>query len=71
MKTVNLKLKGNIIAAHGNGLYRVKAEKFTNEVICTLASKVSKGYNKPDIGDTIEFEVSPLDLTKGRITKKW
>lgn len=71
MKTVNIKLKGNIIAAHGNGFYRVSSDKIPNDVICTLAGKMSKGFNKPDVGDFIEFEVSHIDMTKGRIIRKW
>jgi len=71
MKTENVKLTGNITAAHGNGFYRVQCDKLPNGVICTLAGKMSKGYNKPDVGDNVKFEVSPTDVSKGRIIAKW
>ena len=70
MKTENVKLTGNITAAHGNGFYRVTCDKLPNGVICTLAGKMSKGFNKPDVGDNVKFEVSPTDLTKGRIISR-
>lgn len=71
MKTQNVKLTGNIISALGNGFYKVHIPKIAKDVICTLAGKMSKGYNKPGVPDNVEIEVSPTDFTKGRIVKKW
>ena len=71
MKTENIKVKGNITAMHGNGFYRVKVDKFPTDVIATLAGKMSKSFNKPEVSDYVDVELSPTDLTKGRIVKKW
>jgi len=71
MKTQNVKLTGNIISGLGNGFYKVHIPKIQKDVICTLAGKMSKGHNKPDILDNVEIEVSSTDYSKGRITKKW
>jgi translation initiation factor IF-1 len=71
MKTENISLKGTITASHGNGFYRVECKDLPNSVICKLSGKMSKGYNKPEVGDNVKFEISQTDLTKGRITHKW
>jgi len=37
-------------------------------LLCTISGKIRKNYVKILVGDTVKVELSPYDLTKGRIT---
>ncbi len=68
-KTQNVSLKGIISKVHANAQFSVKIEKIEKPLICYLAGKISKKTTKPIVGDTVDIEVYPQDLSKGRIMK--
>lgn len=68
-KTQNVVLTGEVVQVHVNAQFSVKIPNVANPSICYLASKISRGHAKPTVGDTVEFEVYPQDVSKGRIIK--
>ena len=50
-----------------NGKFRVLLET-GQEVIAHLSGKIRKNYIRVLLGDKVKLELSPYDLSKGRIT---
>jgi len=59
---------GKVIDAKGNGMFSVQPENMDNILLCTLSGKIRKNAIKILKGDRVRVEVSPYDLTRGRIT---
>lgn len=66
--------KDNIIEAEGkvldvlpNQMFKVKLEN-GHEVICYASGKIRKNKIRVIMGDSVTVELSPYDLTKGRVT---
>lgn len=53
-----------------NGKFRVKLENGV-QVIAHLSGKIRQNRIKIVIGDTVTVELSPYDLTKGRIVYRY
>lgn len=53
--------------------FRVRTEigNNTTELICVPSGKIKTNYVKILVGDKVEVEVSPYDLTRGRITWRY
>ena len=66
-KQAAIEQEGTIIEALSNAMFRVELE---NEHIVTahISGKMRKFYIKLLPGDKVKLEMSPYDLTKGRIT---
>lgn len=47
-------------------LYRVKLEN-KKEILAHISGKMRKHFIKISVGDKVTLEISPYDLTKGRI----
>ena len=66
-KEDTLKFNGEVIEVLPNQMFRVKLEN--GHLILGYASgKIKQNKIKIIQGDKVEVEVSPYDLTKGRIT---
>ena len=67
MKEPAIEVEGTIQEALSNGLFRVKLD---NDVVVLghLGGKMRKFRIKVLVGDRIKIELSPYDLTRGRIT---
>lgn len=61
-----LAFSGTVIEQHPNGMFRVKLEN-DQEIIATLKGKIRRFRFRIMVGDRVEVEVTPYDLTKGRI----
>lgn len=68
-KQDNLIVEGTIQEALGNSMFRVSLD-MGSEVICTISGKMRKFYIKVVPGDRVKVEMSPYDLTKGRISER-
>lgn len=64
-----LKMTGTVTEALGNSMFRVELES-GHELICHISGKMRMNYIRIMPGDLVEVEVSPYDLTKGRISKR-
>lgn len=65
-----LKQDGVIIEALSNAMFRVQLEN-GHEIICHISGKMRMHYIKILPGDKVSVEMSPYDLTKGRITYRY
>lgn len=67
MKQQNLEMIGRVTQALGNSMFRVVLDETGHEVTCTISGKIRKNYIRILAGDKVRIEMSPYDLTKGRI----
>ena len=61
-----LEFKGKVIDLLPNAMFRVKLEN-NHVIIAHTAGKLRKNRIRVLQGDTVTVEVSPYDITKGRI----
>jgi translation initiation factor IF-1 len=61
-----LTLEGKVVEALPNTTFRVKLEN-GYEVLAYLSGKMRKYYIRVLLGDRVRVELSPYDLTRGRI----
>ena len=62
-----VELEGVVVEALPNALFRVKLE--TGQVILGhVSGKIRKNFIRILQGDKVKIELSPYDLTRGRIT---
>ena len=61
-----LEFKGKVIELLPNAMFRVKLEN-NHEVLAHTAGKLKKNRIRILTGDKVLVEVTPYDLTKGRI----
>lgn len=63
-----LKYKGTILEILPGQMYRIELEENKHKLIGYASGKIKKNKIKILVGDSVEVEISPYDLTKGRIT---
>lgn len=61
---------GSIVEALSNAMFRVELEN-GHEIIAHISGKMRMNYIKILPGDRVKVEMSPYDLTKGRITYRY
>ena len=69
-KQANIELDGTIIKALSNAMFHVELEN-GHEIVAHISGKMRKFYIKLLPGDKVKMEMSPYDLTKGRITYRY
>ena len=69
-KQDNIELDGTIKQALSNAMFRVELEN-GHVVVAHISGKMRKFYIKLLPGDKVKMEMSPYDLTKGRITYRY
>ena len=65
-----LKQDGIITESLSNAVFRVQLEN-GHEIVCHISGKMRMHYIKILPGDKVSIEMSPYDLTKGRITYRY
>ncbi|MEX0721024.1 MAG: translation initiation factor IF-1 [Balneolaceae bacterium] len=65
-----IKQDGEIIEALPNAQFRVKLDN-EHEILAHVSGKMRMYYIKILPGDRVAVEMSPYDLTKGRITYRY
>jgi translation initiation factor IF-1 len=65
-----IKQDGAIVEALSNAMFRVKLEN-GHEVIATISGKMRMHYIRILPGDKVSIEMSPYDLTRGRIILRY
>jgi translation initiation factor IF-1 len=68
-KEENIKIDGEVIECLPNAMFRVKLNPST-QVVGYISGKMRQHDIKVLLGDTVELEFSPYDLTRGRITRR-
>ena len=65
-----IEIDGEIIETLPNAMFKVKLEN-GHEVLAHISGKMRMYYIKILPGDKVKLELSPYDLTKGRITNRY
>jgi len=69
-KQQSIEQDGTVIESLGNAMFRVELEN-GHVIIAHISGKMRMHYIKILPGDRVKFEMSPYDLTKGRITFRY
>ncbi len=62
-----LEFEGTVKENLPNAMFKVELEN-GHEVLCHLSGKLRQNFIRILEGDKVKIEMSPYDLTKGRIT---
>ncbi len=66
-KEEQIQMTGTVTDTLPNTMFKVELEN-GHEIIAHISGKMRKNYIKILTGDTVQVELTPYDLTKGRIT---
>ena len=69
-KQASIEQDGTIIEALSNAMFRVELEN-GHQVISHISGKMRMHYIKILPGDKVKLEMSPYDLSKGRIVYRY
>ncbi|HXA00705.1 MAG TPA: translation initiation factor IF-1 [Cytophagaceae bacterium] len=69
-KQSSIEQDGTIVEALSNAMFRVELEN-GHQVVAHISGKMRMNYIKILPGDKIKLEMSPYDLTKGRIVYRY
>ncbi len=65
-----IQMAGEVVEALPNAMFRVLLEN-GHEITCHVSGKIRMNYIRILPGDKVTVEMSPYDLTKGRITYRF
>ena len=65
-----LEFKGKVTDLLPNAMFKVALEN-GHEVLAHTSGKMRKNRIRVLLGDRVNVEMTPYDLTKGRITFRW
>ena len=71
-----IELEGEVLESLPNTLFRVQVSDPSDVskkliVLCTISGKMRMNYIKILPGDKVKLEVTPYDVTRGRITFRY
>jgi translation initiation factor IF-1 len=69
-KQSSIQQDGTVIESLGNAMFRVELEN-GHVITAHISGKMRMHYIKILPGDRVKIEMSPYDLTKGRITFRY
>ena len=69
-KQNSIETDGIILEALSNAMFRVQLEN-KHEVVAHISGKMRMNYIKILPGDRVKLEMSPYDLTRGRIIYRY
>jgi translation initiation factor IF-1 len=69
-KQANIELDGTIVEALSNARFRVELEN-GHTVLAHISGKMRMNYIRILPGDKVKLEMTPYDLTKGRIVYRY
>jgi translation initiation factor IF-1 len=62
-----IEIEGTIIESMPNAMFRVELEN-GHEILAHISGKIRKNFIRILPGDRVKVEMTPYDLSKGRIT---
>ena len=62
-----IEIEGTILESMPNAMFRVKLEN-DHEILAHISRKIRKNFIRILPGDRVKVEMTPYDLSKGRIT---
>jgi len=69
-KKDTIEVKGTVVEALPNAMFRVELET-GHEVLAHISGKMRMYYIRILLGDKVLVELSPYDLSRGRITYRY
>lgn len=69
MKQEGVLLDGVVIESFPNATFKIRLENGV-EVLCGICGKIRKFNIRITVGDSVIVELSPYDLTRGRIVRR-
>ncbi len=69
-KQKSIEVDGTVVETLGNAMFRVELEN-GHMITAHISGKMRMHYIKILTGDRVKLEMSPYDLTKGRITYRY
>ena len=69
-KEPNIEVDGSIVETLPNAMFKVVLDN-GHEVLAHVSGKMRMHYIKILPGDTVKLELSPYDLSRGRITYRY
>ena len=73
-KEKSIEMTGVVTESLPNTMFRVELHTTSNviyNILCTLSGKIRMNYIKIMPGDKVKVEMSPYDMTKGRISYRF
>jgi translation initiation factor IF-1 len=65
-----IEIEGLIVDTLPNAMFTVELEN-GHKILATVSGKIRKNYIRILTGDKVTIEMSPYDLTRGRITYRF
>ncbi|HAF57813.1 MAG TPA: translation initiation factor IF-1 [Lactococcus lactis] len=65
-----IEVDGKVVDTMPNAMFMVELEN-GHQVLATISGKIRKNYIRILPGDKVQVELSPYDLTRGRITYRF
>ena len=65
-----IEVEGYVTEAMANSMFRVELEN-GHIILCHISGKIRTNYIRIMPGDKVKVEMSPYDLTKGRISYRF
>jgi len=62
-----IEIEGTILESMPNAMFRVKLEN-DHEILAHISGKIRKNFIRILPGDKVKVEMTPYDLSRGRIT---
>ena len=62
-----IEIEGTILESMPNAMFKVKLEN-GHEILAHISGKIRKNFIRILPGDKVKVEMTPYDLSKGRIT---
>ena len=69
-KEEGLKMDGVVVDVLPNAMFKVKMDGTESVITGVISGRMRQHNIKILLGDTVEVEFSPYDLTRGRITRR-
>lgn len=66
-KQASIQTSGTVTEALSNSMFRVELDN-GHEILCHISGKIRTNNIRIMVGDSVSVEMSPYDLTKGRIS---
>lgn len=71
MKEDAIEFEGTVVEPLPNAMFRVKLKDKDHIVLAHISGKMRMNFIRILPGDVVKLEMSPYDLTRGRITYRY
>ena len=70
-KEEGIEVEGTVLENLPNARFRVRLDENEMEILCHVSGKMRMHYIRILAGDRVKVELSPYDLTQGRIVYRY